>query len=437
MAGGRPIAGCGGSAVRGTSTVQRQHADPSRQRSGARRRLVGSQRAHAGVDQVPENQRLDWLHQNIARHQARIAEYQHRHPGGRGDRLLRAELQGLQARLAGHLNHWVQESVHDSPAFFEVAQAIADLHQRPLSSDGKGWWPDVGSADMLATVATALERWDGQPIDRETLRNELIALKLPLFVENEAELNTTADGRSRLTVFHEERARAHPALAASRAALSSEESAVAEAALEAISDLLGEYDATVRPEAEKLVKALVTDASDHGVRVVARGSRRKELKSIQDNLLDPRKPKKDVLNQFDDLVGHKIIVEDMSDLTAMTRLIEKQLGQRGILLQKKNKYLDEGAAARLYEAVHYIVQVDETHSFEIQVKTRAAAAIDRLDHDLLYKLFSGKELSAEAKELLEIVKLVALRDDHLRYRDRALTGGPLLWDDVRVTEDAA
>lgn len=88
-----------------------------------------------------------------------------------------------------------------------------------------------------------------------------------------------------------------------------------------------------------------------------------------------------------DLIGGRIVVEDLSSLEE-TMLALESMEQDGsiVVLRKENKFIGNDGRPDPYRAIHYVVAIPGTmHTAEIQIKTLSSMVASDLYHNAVYK----------------------------------------------------
>lgn len=403
-------------------------------------------------------------------------------------------LAALRTRRAEEVREWLDGELARSALLSELATQIANAALSGRSEAAPGSEPDA--TDLQAMILTARSLPRVTPKTYRRLKEQLVREGRPLFVHDEDSFNRDSSGASRIINLGNARARLAAALeepayleqyappaGAVMAALAGVrmgapleeepdlemlgiEAAIAARAyglsrrdfvsndrlhaaesLEILRSHLSYLHQRLRRPGAQLCEALAQAIERSGGDVLGTSIRVKPLGSTVDKLcseefltnaefLEAETGRERGVADANDLVGATIYVEDPRSLAIAEHTVEQLLRPFRILAEKQNKFFDEKAASRFYEALHYTVRLGDL-SFELQIKTRAAAKASAAERNLLYKVgrrskipagspaallvprSPRKPLSVKNKNLLHAMLRALLYRDLKRYSEEA------------------
>lgn len=335
----------------------------------------------------------------------------------------RADLASLRAARVTEIQTWMDTELARPTALREVIQRVLDQKRYDPEKQLAG---DPATTDLLAMIMITEGRDAGSNRSQEHERQELISelrdTGRPLFIDDEARINFDPENLakdaddptrvSRLGAFQAARSGLDPVYRLTHHELLNEEEGVRFAAQEQLAQYLEDFQILVEPEIWRLREQVAAFAEKkYGAALIATGQRTKTFESAEGKLRNRYSGR--TFNDINDVGAANILARDMVSLERTMRAVEEFFGDS--ILEKENMFFDDGAVGRNYEAIHYVIQIDNEYMFELHLKTHTAAEAEGLDHDLLYKVPEGKELSSDAETLVRSVQKRALGHDHHGY----------------------
>jgi len=372
-----------------------------------------------------------------------------------------ASLQALRTLRAEEVYSWLESELSRSSLLSEVATKIISLNLG--DGEAEDLQADAQTTDLLAMILIAQGLPGVSQKQYVALKQKLIDESRALFVDDEELFNRDNAGNQHLVTFSNARAQkgqlvrseseqsgaqgeaeaAAKAFALTHLDVRSGNVAVDGANIELARSLLRFTRKTLRPQAEELLETLAIACEKEGAQVVATGIRVKSLESLikkicskkfleNKEFLESEPERERGIADVHDLLATTIVVEDVGSMARAAHTVEALLWDAGMIDQKENKYFDDKAEGRLYEAIHYVFHLDDTHTVELHIKTRAAAEAGKAEHELDYKpentgkveprpghvLLDASDqepLSSEGKQLLRSLRRRILARDLKNY----------------------
>ncbi len=240
------------------------------------------------------------------------------------------------------------------------------------------------------TATNAGKNMETMGASADEILNSLNSDGAPLLADETLSWNV-ADGTNKLEEYIRERVQISPFNFNHENIESSEEN---EKMLE---NYLKELELHLKDAMEELVR--LTDNFDPDkTEVIANESRIKYARSVKEKLKNKAAEGRDyTIGNMTDLIGTRIIVagEGLITLENLTLYIQNYYGDR--ILEKNNKYQDK-PSEQSYHAIHYIIKIDQTTCFELQLNTEGSRLISNVVHGTIYK---QRETPAEHIDLIK------------------------------------
>ena len=146
----------------------------------------------------------------------------------------------------------------------------------------------------------------------------------------------------------------------------------------------------VRRELEPLlienIRTIAQNAASNGAQIIGKSQRVKNVDSLIKKMESNHEHGWDhAIGDMNDILGGRIVVRDLISLEQVMQEVEKFYGEQGYILDKSNKYVVNSGKNNSYRAIHYTIKLNDSHCFELQIKTESSMISADLLHNVIYK----------------------------------------------------